>query len=282
MSKLVPPTSVFVGQDDSYTYQQEVVVRKDVLNIKLSEINYVCCVPDYRTLPSVVYKYRGINELLYKSLILNQVWLAKPESFNDPFEPERLFSGTLFSKALERSVREAGVLCLCKSSSNLPMWSYYGDGLRGVTLGYDLEALLASLEPVEKSINDPSPRWKYVFDLDYCDAGFSEIDEMALLRNDHLTDAVRQKMFATKSQAFLHEQECRIVVQPSPDSNPAFSWHGDGLYRHAPDALREIVFGELIADKDRQAIMQAVAGRKVVFMEAARDKNNFKINIASY
>lgn len=252
--------------------------------MKLSDINYVCCVPSTLTMPSVVYKYRGIknNKYFLESLHLNQIWLAKPESFNDPFEPERLFSGTPFSRELERSVREAGVLCLCKNSSNLPMWSYYGDGLRGVALGYDLKVLLASLEPVEPSINDPSPRWKYVFDLDYCDVGFSEIDEMALLRNDHLTDAVRQKMFATKSQVFSHEQECRIVVQPSPDSHPAFSWHGDGLYRHAPDALREIIFGELIADQDRQDIMQAVGSRKITFMQAARDKNSFKINIANY
>lgn len=250
--------------------------------MKLSEINYVCCVPSALTLPSVVYKYRATNDFFYKSLLSNEIWLAKPDSFNDPFEPERIFSGTPFSQALDRSVREAGMLCLCKSSSNLPMWSYYGNGLRGVALGYDLAVLLTSLEPVDPSENEfDTPRWKYVFDVDYCDSELSEIDEMALLRNDDLTDVERQKMFATKSQNFLHEEECRIVVQPSPKSHPDFSWHSYGLYRHAPDALREIVFGELIADQDRQVIMQIVAGREVTYWNAVRDKSSFKINIVS-
>lgn len=250
--------------------------------MKLSEISYVCCVPSALTLPPLVYKYRATNEFLYKSLLLNEIWLAKPNSFNDPFEPERIFSGTPFSKALDRSVREAGVLCLCKSNSNLPMWSYYGGGMCGVALGYDLSELLATLEPATSRKNELSvPRWKYVFDMDYCDDGLREIDEMALLRNDELTDQERQKMFATKSRDFLHEEECRIVVQPSPDSHSEFSWHSHGLYKHSPDALKEIVFGELITEQSRQAIMQIFIGREVTFKYAVRDKGSFKINIVS-
>lgn len=247
-----------------------------------SEINYVWRAPEALTLPPIVYKYRAVKGFRHKSLGLNHIWLAKPDSFNDPFEPERIFSGTKFSQALDRSVREAGVLCLCKSNSNLPMWSYYGGGMCGVALGYDLSELLATLEPASPRKNELSvPRWKYVFDMDYCDEGLREIDEMALLRNDELTDQERQKMFATKSRDFLHEEECRIVVQPSPDSHPAFSWHGHGLYKHSPDALKEIVFGELITEQRRQAIMQILIGRDVTYKNAVRDKSSFKINIVS-
>jgi hypothetical protein len=247
-----------------------------------SQISNVWWSPQALALPSVVYKYRATKGFRHKSQGLNHIWLAKPDSFNDPFEPERIFSGTQFSEALARSVREAGMLCLCKSSSNLPMWSYYGDGLRGVALGYDLAELLATLKPVEPSESEvDAPRWKYVFDLDYRNDGLSEIDEMALLRNDELTDAERQKMFATKSKDFVHEEECRIVVEPSPGSQATFSWHGHGLYRHSPDALKEVIFGELISHQDRIAIMETLVGREVTYWNAIRDKNCFAIRLVS-
>ncbi|WP_237046180.1 DUF2971 domain-containing protein [Aquipseudomonas alcaligenes] len=248
--------------------------------MSLININYVCPVPSTLELPRIVYKYREANELLLRSLLLNQVWLAKPESFNDPFEPERIFSGSNFSGALDRDIRESGILCLCKSNSNLPMWSYYGGGLRGVAIGYDLAGLLETLTPVSPSSSECSPRWKYIYDLSYNNEELGEINEIALLQNNHLTDLERQKMFATKSSAYSHEEECRIVVPPSPDSQQGFTWGGHGLYQHDSSAVREIVFGELTSPQDRQAIMQIMAGRDVRFFDATRTKHRFEITVS--
>jgi hypothetical protein len=117
-------------------------------------------VPDELDLPSTVFKYREVNQFLFSSLLLNQVWLAKPDTFNDPFEPERIFSGSTFSDALARDVREAGVLCLCMRNDNVAMWSYYGNALKGVAIGYDLVNLVRSLEPVTFTQNECSPRWR--------------------------------------------------------------------------------------------------------------------------
>lgn len=248
--------------------------------MKLDAIPHVCPVPISLELPELAYKYRNINKFLFRSLLLNQVWLAQPCTFNDPFEPERIFSGSAFSQALERSVRASGVLCLCKSATNLPMWSYYGNGLRGLAVAYDMAELLKSLVPVAPTANECSTRWKYVFALAYQADGLGEVDEMALLRNDALTDAERQKMFATKSPAYEHEEEIRIVVQPSPDSTADFAWQGHGLYQHTPGALREIIFGELVSAEDQRAITEVLVGRDVVFRQAKRNKSSFSIHIA--
>ena len=245
--------------------------------MNLSSIDYVCPVPFNLALPEIVYKYRETNEFLLKSLIMNQVWLAKPDSFNDPFEPERIFSGTAFSQALNRDIRDSGILCLCKRNSNLPMWSYYGNGLRGVAIGYRLAELVRSLNPVNPANNENTPRWKYIYDLNYHDEELTEINEMALLQNDHMTDSERQKMFATKSNYYVHEEECRIVVPPSPDTQEEFSWSGYGLYQHASNAVREIVFGELVTDQDRQAIIKVMADRDILFFDASRNKKRFEI-----
>jgi hypothetical protein len=34
--------------------------------------------------------------------LLNQVWLAKPDTFNDPFERERIFTDSPFGQTLSR------------------------------------------------------------------------------------------------------------------------------------------------------------------------------------
>jgi hypothetical protein len=253
--------------------------------MNLDNLNNVCPVPRNLDLPSTVYKYRAVNENLFSSLLLNQVWLAKPETFNDPFESVRIFSGSAFSLALARSVREAGVLCLCKRNDNLAMWSHYGNALKGIAVGYDLARLVGSLAPIEPIPNEYStPRWRYVYDMNYNDDGLTLIQEMDLLRNDPLTEGERQKMFATKAAVFTHEEECRVVVEPSSDQPeiwPEDTWSGHGLYRHTPDAIKEIVFGELVAEQDRQDIMKIMAGRDVAFLDAVRKKNSFQIQVKS-
>lgn len=249
--------------------------------MKLIGLNCVSPVPDDLDLPSFVYKYRSVNEHLFRSLLLNQVWLARPGDFNDPFEPERQFMASAGSEAftatLARDIREAGVLCLCKSNNNLPMWSYYGNGLRGVAIGYDLKALLENLRPVSATQNECTPRWKYVFDLNYQDKSPEKIDDQALLVNDSGMARQRANMFATKSRAYEHEDECRIVVRPSPDETPEFCWVGHGLYQHAPEAIREIVFGELTPEQDRQAIIAILSNRNITFKVAVRSKERFAV-----
>lgn len=250
--------------------------------MSLSGIDNVCCVPHGLSLPDCVYKYRAVNNYLFDSLRNGQIWLAKPDTFNDPFEPERIFSGSTFSYALARDVREAGVLCLCKRNDNLAMWSYYGNALKGIAVGYDLANLVRSLVPVAITQNECSPRLRYVYELAYRDDGLSLIQEMNLLQTAEDRALEYQKMFATKAAAFDHEEECRVVVPPSsdlPDNWPEYAWSGHGLYQHSPDAVKEIVFGELVTEQDRQSIMKIMAGREVAFFKAIRDKGCFRIEI---
>lgn len=246
-------------------------------------MNYVCPVPQELDLPERVYKYRAVNKYLFQSLRLNQVWLAKPSDFNDPFEPERQFQGSAgsakFTQSLARDIHDAGVLCLCKSCDNLPMWSYYGDGLRGVAIAYDLRSLLESMEPVDPPKNECVTRWKYVFDLSYRDDGPQVVNDLALLINDEVKEQQRRIMFATKSRAYEHEQECRIVVQPSPDQHEDYAWVGHGLYQHSPEAIVGIVFGELTPEQDRRAITKMVEGRNVAFKVATRNQKRFALDV---
>jgi hypothetical protein len=46
-----------------------------------------------------------------------------------------------------------------------------------------------------------------------------------------------------------------------------------------PNAITEIVFGELVTGQNRQAIMKIMGGREVTFFDAVRDKSSFKIQV---
>lgn len=251
----------------------------------MEELSYTVLVPQTAFGENnTLFKYREVNQRSLCSLILNQVWLSRPEDFNDPFEVSARFDGALFTgtsrERLEREVREAGVLCLCASAENLAMWSYYGNGLRGFAVGYDLKLLLDKLAPVQREESECTTRWRYVHRVEYRADLPDAIDENALVYGDHKTQVVEwQKMFGTKSTTFEHELECRIVVRPSADRDPPYRWPGHGLYQHDPAAINQIVLGELIPEQDEAAIRSIMTGRNVTFLRATRVEGEFRLEL---
>jgi hypothetical protein len=246
-------------------------------------LNNICLVPSDLVLPKRVYKYRVINQRLFDLLQHNEIWFANLESFNDPFEPARIFSPTPYGNILKNDIANSGILSLCKSSLNLPMWSYYGDGLKGVAIGYNTEELLRTLEPVHPDQNELSPRWRYVFDMKYDDNKLGSIIESNLLLNNAMTDKERQKMFATKSNSYSHENEFRIVIQPESffiNNDVKSQWtESSGLYRYSQDSIEEIIFGELCTSQNRKHIKQILANKELNYKEVIRSKNDFTIEL---
>jgi hypothetical protein len=68
----------------------------------------------------------------------------------------------------------------------------------------------------------------------------------------------------------------------SPDSSGEHAWSSYGLYQHTPEAVKEIVFGELMTAPDRQAILKIMTGRNVAYFKAVRDNSSFEINIQPF
>ena len=231
-----------------------------------------------------LFKYREVNQRSLCSLILSQVWLSRLEDLNDPFEVGARFDGALFTgqncEQPKREIREAGVLCLCNSAKNLAMWSYYGNGLRGFAIGYDLKLLSKELAPVQCAETECTTRWHYIYRVEYLPDLPGAIDEKSWVYGDHKTKTVEwQKMFGTKSTTFEHEDEYRIVVPPSASTNPPYCWSGHGLYQHNPAAISEIVLGELIHEQDEAAIRSIMAGRSVTFLRATRVEGEFRLEL---
>jgi len=161
------------------------------------------------------------------------------------------------------------VLCCCFSAVNDHplMWGHYGQGLRGVALGYgvpelkeamgfDLEQFLCEVQYPDDDafpVADYSP---YLF----LRQGTAAYEEAAR--------KVFYARFCTKSAEWRYEREYRLLLNNFEQKQP-----------YGEKALLEVVFGELIPEGRKRLIKTILAGRGVRFKEAVRSKTHYKIEI---
>lgn len=140
------------------------------------KINYVRLVPDSIKVPEILYKYRELNKNSLSSLLCNKVYFSRPQDFNDPYEPEKIFEDSPFGKILDRTVKESGILCLCSESTSLSMWSYYASALKGFSIGYSSVELLKSVAP---------EKWKEIYSVKYDANEINAIDAAQIIKNQY-------------------------------------------------------------------------------------------------
>src|SRR5208282_855772 len=118
-------------------------------------------------LPKHIYKYRCDCAYSRDTLETNTVWLASPDSYNDPYDCWLTFPDGILAMLLQRrlgevaecysaavsglasqaasalqEIRKMAKLCSFSAVNNsLLMWSHYADHHKGFCLEYDLEAL---------------------------------------------------------------------------------------------------------------------------------------------
>lgn len=232
-------------------------------------IDYARPVPISTNIPDILYKYRELNKNSLGSLLCNQVYFSKPQDFNDPYEPDKIFEDSPFGRLLDKTVKESGILCLCSEPTSLSMWSYYAAALKGFAVGYNTTELLESIAPEV---------WKEVYPVNYDNGEIHAVNAKQIIQSEYsCIDPENIKMFATKASIFSHEKEFRIVIRPHPN----FEKVGYGIYDHTPKAISEIIFGELMDSNDEKVIRSTLKGREITFKKAMRVKNEFKIDIVN-
>lgn len=142
---------------------------------------------------------------------------------NDPFElwafkPERPKDRQFLEKCRRYVDFRSRCVCLSRSNVDNLLWSHYGDGHRGICLGFDI--------PDE-----------YAREVVYTNERFS------LPSNDHLQrgelgDEFVDRLLATKQGCWRYEQEVRLPVQPDEEEgNIQFCKFDNNLQ------LREVIAG---------------------------------------
>ena len=150
-------------------------------------------------------------------------------------------------EATEHALDSIGYYCLTSKPDNLLMWAHYADSHRGVCLKFDiLEDLETFLVPIPVEYSS-----EYV---DY--------DAM----NSNFADLIRRK-----SKEWEYEQEYRIIKT---------NFHGLKKVNRA--AIKEIIFGCRISEKDKESIIREASKngfKKIIYSEARMKDHDYGLDI---
>lgn len=271
----------------------------------------------------MIYKFCPFSEHALENIRRSQVFCRHYSDFNDPFEfwsivdegephPER--DPERYRRALEawdyvdadyEEVRDyfeeirnyqvdfrnlfqgIRIARFSREAANLLMWSHYADGLRGLCLEFDEQALLATDENAQiMDVNYArSPGYIDAFECALChdqlwffDMSWEETgDESWLEYKPRLWDIIRRNLvsaFATKPIEWSYEKECRLILQRQPE--------GPVLHAYPQGALRRVIVGQRSTQEDRARLRQALAaaGIEVPVVEAVCEPGDYRITIA--
>lgn len=196
--------------------------------------------------PFVVAKYvseiKRLRPLESLALCAAQLGLRELTEALEQIEPTHRWCGTVLFNAMVIAkflAERAHVFCLAESPSDQLMWGYYGDGLRGLCVGYGCPVGMYPLivEPVT-----------YTHRV----GKFSPI-EAAL--DPHETS---KKLLYTKPLAWKHEREYRAMMRINNDEQVV-----DSMF-----PIVELIVGARMPNEQREIIANVAKVRGVKLFEA--------------
>ena len=183
------------------------------------------------------------------------IWKQETKSLTE--ETVRLCKGYLkemnnWKDLLSKATR---VLCLAEEPDNLLMWAHYAQDHKGVVLKFkcssELDSLLLAAMKVNYSDKPPI---------------IAELDDYVKYLTGQSPDLIDYKtgfikLFTTKSDHWLYEQEWRVFIPPFDIENPSIKIDDNGneiqfdLVPFHSQELHSIYFGCKILDEDRDNLM---------------------------
>ena len=200
-----------------------------------------------------LFKYRIYNEKSKELLSKQELWFAKPDTLNDPFdcqvEYERILSIALkivkknfsdqninINDKIDKSLKNIGVCSFSRARKNQLMWSHYADEHKGFCIGFK-EALFYPhpqlLKPIDVTYQSKHPFDKIVSAMP--DSVNGEILET--IANLFIKAAI-----GTKYTYWKYERERRIIRKAS------------GAHKFTPKHITSIAFGLKMPKKNRKEL----------------------------
>ena len=196
----------------------------------------------------ILFKFRSIDKYLLKSLVNSEIYFARPNHLNDPFDcrvnirqslenaisksssptRERLEQLRGLSEILDKVQSDIAALGVCSFSHALEnplLWSHYADAHRGICLTYRFSKQffyenadhILGIIPVEYGIN-PLSEW-------FMESG-------ATIRDfEKFVISLIKKALTVKSKPWKYEEEIRILRKE------------DGSYAIGKEHLVQVCFG---------------------------------------
>lgn len=229
-----------------------------------------------------LYKYCAYNTNSLSILINKKIWVAKPDSFNDPFDCKIRFKSEMnpeaFRKYLERTrrgtgdiqrdyaifieglkefrnkdVKSFGVFSMSQIKDNILMWSHYADQHKGfciefVRLPNNLLGDFEKTQPVNY----------------YCD--YPEVDPLD--SNGNMDRSIFKKMLFSKAKDWAYEKEWRLTYDEGDREEPL------------PADISSIIFGLRMPDEHNNTIRNILADQPGIrYQKAIEVEYQFRLKI---
>jgi hypothetical protein len=211
-----------------------------------------------------IYKYRNFEGKHLDILRKKELWLATPESLNDPFDCQieyaELFDAAIsklqisleakqsFKSSALEAVSNLRVLSLSRGELNPLLWAHYSDSHKGFCLGFDECQLGISqrTKPQEVEYRDKLP--SLMFSEHLLNSNFK--DKSHRIELIKTLDEFTYKVAFTKPKEWEVENEFRIVhIHPT-----------QGNVREFPRlALREVIMGLNIDETNQEIITKILS-----------------------
>ena len=213
-----------------------------------------------------IFKYRDFSKTSLELLINQELWFAKPDSLNDPFECQMLFPEVLESiwkhhsipatqkenieQGLEEQLGKVGICSFSRIRQNQLMWAHYADEHKGFCIGFDESKLKAKSEKFH------SQPVEYQDELPY-EGVISRIKEFEKnppndfsLRNSAMAIAgdILSSVIGTKYTNWEYEEEIRLVT------------HKYGALKFCPSTVVSIAFGLRMEERDKVTLKKLLSG----------------------
>lgn len=240
--------------------------------------------------PDSLYRYQALTAHSLASVINKTIWLAKPSSFNDPFDcaitldrqkykqsvmhvvsmamerakpaglkPEHLHdiwpgdkeAFEQFRSNLSEMVQNLGICSFSATSSHLLMWSHYANHHRGFCVEYDCrEGTRLRQLAHEVQYEDEVPSLTAA--------------DFAPPNNEHAIDI----LWLTKAKCWAYEEEWRVMTN---EGNKA---------HQAPSRILSVIFGARMPEADRIMISHALRHEPdIEFKQARLKEGQFAIEV---
>ena len=230
-----------------------------------------------------LYKYCAYNTNSLSILVNRKIRVARPKSFNDPFDCNIRFkppemNSEAFRKYLERTKRgtgnlhkdyeifmyrleqfrniditNLGVFSMSEIKDNILMWSHYAGQHEGFCIAFDRlpNNLLGDFDRTQP-VNY------------YCD--YPEVDPLD--SNGNLDTSIHKKMLFSKAKDWAYEKEWRITYDKGDE---------EALM---PGNISSIIFGLRTPDHHKNTIRNILADQPGIrYQEAVEVKYHFLLEI---
>ena len=204
---------------------------------------------------TLIFKYRAFNKSSIELLVNKELWLAKTDSLNDPFECQMIFNEILESiwlnykinpelknkieEETKKNLENLGVCSFSQTRQNQLMWSHYADEHRGFCIGFNKKILLNQqpyLHEIEVNYQSDYPHKEIFLLLDYL-IKHKQTDEV-----EAIISSITFVIMKTKYTHWSYERELRLTR----DSYGALPF--------TEKCVNSIVFGLRMSERDKQTL----------------------------